>query len=76
MNRKIVIFQDSKDAMPAYFGPFVSDTIADAFVRDLPDPTPTGRVVVRSLEEYGRNDVTAITQSIMDMRKLPHRKTG
>lgn len=74
--RKIVIFQDCKHSAPAYFGPFVSDTIADQFVRDLPDPQEGGRVVVRTLEEYGRNDVIAIRASILAMRELPHRKTG
>lgn len=74
--RKIVIFQDTKNTPPAYFGPFVSDTIADAFIRDLPDPLDGGRVVVRPLEEYGRNDTAAITRSILEMRELPSRKSA
>lgn len=76
MNRKIVIYQDAPNSPPAYFGPFVSDTIADAFTRGLPEPLAGGRIVVRSLEEYGHNDTDAITRSIMAARELPHRKTG
>lgn len=76
MSRKIVIYQDAKGTQPAYFGPFVSDTIADQFERGLIEPLEGGSIRVRTLEEYGRNDLAAINQSIRDMRKLPHRQAG
>ena len=67
-SRYLVIYKDSKHARNLYFGPFVSLTLAEVFMMELPDPLEGGSKSYRSFQPFDRNETRIACQMILDKR--------
>lgn len=71
-------FKDSKASKILYFGPFVSESVADFFVASLPSPLKGGWAAVRHLQPFNVQEGRTISEMILRDRrarapKLKHR---
>lgn len=64
----MVYFKDAKGAKSHFFGPFVSERMADEFSDDLPEPTETGVKSVYAVSQYTANEANLASQEILSHR--------
>lgn len=67
--RKIVAYKDSADEPTRFFGPFVSDSVADFFRASLPMPLKGGWARTISLQPFGVQDGHTVSKMIMSERQ-------
>jgi hypothetical protein len=64
----IVGFKDGPDKRIKYFGPFVSQSIADYFRASLPMPQKGGWCRSRRLEPFSAHDGRKVTELVLSER--------
>ncbi len=70
MNKRfIVVYKDHATARNNYYGPFVSDAIADDFMRQLPEPLKGGAKVVKPLHTFTHYECDMAALEIIERRK-------
>lgn len=67
--RFIVGYRDGPKAKPLYFGPFVSETVADFFIAALPEPLEGGMVKVVPLQPFMAHEARTVAQLIERRRE-------
>lgn len=70
-SRFIVGYKDDEDAKVRYFGPFVSESVADFFTAALPEPLEGGWVRTVALQPFGPQEGRTVNQLILRERKQP-----
>ena len=64
-------YKDSKASPILYFGPFVSQSVADFFLASLPTPLKGGWTAVRHFQPFNVQEGRTVTEMIMrDRRKV------
>lgn len=62
--RYIVGYRDSPKARALYFGPFVSETVAEFFIAALPDPLEGGWTRIVPLQPFMVHEARTVAQLI------------
>lgn len=72
--RYIVGYRDSPKSRTLYFGPFVSESVADFFIAALPEPLMGGWVRVVPLQPFMVHEARTVAQLIERHRSDNHIK--
>lgn len=67
--RSIIAYKDSEEATTRYFGPFVSESVADFFRASLPLPLKGGWAKRFTLQPFGAHDGHNVSQVILRERE-------
>ncbi len=67
--RKIVAYKDGPDDPTRFFGPFVSDSVADFFRAALPMPLKGGYAKTLSLQPFSAHDGHTVAKMILAERQ-------
>lgn len=67
--RYIVGYRDSPKARTLYFGPFVSESVAEFFIAALPDTLPDGWTRVVALQPFMAHEARTVAQLIERQRE-------
>ena len=62
-------YKDAKDKPILYFGPFVSESVAEFFLAALPKPQKGGFARVRHLQPYSAQEGHTVAEIILKSRK-------
>lgn len=65
----LILYRDSKRAKAHIFGPFVTQTIADKFKEDLPEPLEGGYKLRRYTEPQTYNEAKSVALSLVKERQ-------
>lgn len=66
----IVIYRDSTRARNRYYGPFISETMAERFVDCLPEPQQGGQKLYRLIRPFTFEECSLATMEIEQVRDL------
>lgn len=68
----VIIYKDHATARNRYYGPFVSDSLAEDFMSDLPEPLPGGLKVYKLVSPFTFDEARLASMEIMQSRNAPH----
>lgn len=64
-------YRDHPKAPTRYFGPFVSESVAEFFVAALPKPQKGGWARIRHLQPFGVQEGRTVSEMILRERRKP-----
>jgi hypothetical protein len=65
----LAVYKDSEEAQTLYFGPFVSDSVANFFRAALPMPLKGGWARTIPIQPYTAHEAHTVSRGILDRRK-------
>lgn len=68
--RYVVIYKDDAHTRNRYFGPFITVSVAEAFLSTLPRPLPGGAKTWKTIEPYSHSEASLARDAILRNREL------